>query len=236
MQSAIDQFRANMARIRNLHTIYDNLSESNTTGLDLSDMLRNELAMAVSALDSYIHEIIRLGMLEAYRGLRPRTKKFEEYKTNLNLLYESSVTPATVEWLESQIVNQPDLQKFPDIAKVLRAIAENELRQQSDALINKIKISLDQISYQNPETIKDGINLIKEFGKRGLWVEVADLVNGNDKDIKNRLKAIVERRNKIVHEADVEYPFGILREVRRDEILADTDFIEKIVEAIHTLL
>ena len=73
MQAAIDQFRRNIQRVRNLGAIYQALSAQTTQALDLSDLLRSELVMAVSALDHYIHELVRLGMLEAYQGNRVQT-------------------------------------------------------------------------------------------------------------------------------------------------------------------
>jgi hypothetical protein len=53
MQVAIDQFRANIHRVRNLHTLFTYFSTVTTTVLDLSDLLRVQLVMAVSALDHY---------------------------------------------------------------------------------------------------------------------------------------------------------------------------------------
>lgn len=66
MQAAISQFRANLERVRNLGAIYKTFRIQTTEVLDLSDILRAQLVMAVSAFDQYIHEIVRLGMLEAY--------------------------------------------------------------------------------------------------------------------------------------------------------------------------
>ena len=61
MRAAINQFRTNIERVRNLGTIYKALNAQTTDILDLSDLLRAELVMAVSAFDHYIHEIVRLG-------------------------------------------------------------------------------------------------------------------------------------------------------------------------------
>jgi len=70
MQAAIDQFRTNINRVRHLGAIYRALKAQTTEVLDLSDILRAELVMAVSALDHYIHEVTRLGILETYHGSR----------------------------------------------------------------------------------------------------------------------------------------------------------------------
>jgi len=67
MLAAINEFRTNIQRVRNLGGIYSALSVQTTSAIDLSDILRSELVMAVSALDYYVHELVRIGMLEVYR-------------------------------------------------------------------------------------------------------------------------------------------------------------------------
>lgn len=71
MQSALEQFRISIARIRALISIHNSVNAQSTPALDLSDILRAALVLAVSALDYYIHEVVTLGMLEIHRGQRP---------------------------------------------------------------------------------------------------------------------------------------------------------------------
>ena len=66
MQTAIDQFRWNLARVRNLGSLHSILSAQTTAALNLTDLLRSELVMTVSTLDLYVHEVVRLGMLECF--------------------------------------------------------------------------------------------------------------------------------------------------------------------------
>ena len=70
MQSALDQFRISIGRVRDLISIHNSVKAQSNSALDLSDMLRAALVLAVSALDYYIHEIVTLGMLEIHRGQR----------------------------------------------------------------------------------------------------------------------------------------------------------------------
>jgi len=60
MQTVINQFRTNISRVRNLGSIFGALNSQTTSVLDLSDILRAELVLAVSALDHFIHELVRL--------------------------------------------------------------------------------------------------------------------------------------------------------------------------------
>ena len=68
MQSAIDLFRISIDRVRDLIAVHNSLKAQASSVLDLSDMLRAALVLAVSALDYYIHEVVRIGMLEIHGG------------------------------------------------------------------------------------------------------------------------------------------------------------------------
>ncbi len=50
MKTSIEQFRENIARVRNLDAIYTGLIHRTTSALDLSDILRAEIVLGVSAL------------------------------------------------------------------------------------------------------------------------------------------------------------------------------------------
>jgi hypothetical protein len=71
MQSALDQFRISISRVRDLIALHNSVKAQATGALDVSDMLRAALVLAVSALDYYVHEVVTLGMLEIHRGQRP---------------------------------------------------------------------------------------------------------------------------------------------------------------------
>ncbi|MCU7242978.1 MAG: HEPN domain-containing protein [Microcystis sp.] len=71
-----------------------------------------------------------------------------------------------------------------------------------------------------------------------MWKEVASKLNKPAKDIKNQLSAIVDRRNKIAHEADIDPSYGIGSRWNIDENLVNdaVTFIEQLVENIHQVL
>ncbi|MEH2291576.1 hypothetical protein [Nostoc sp.] len=57
MQSALDQFRISIQRVRDLIALHTSVKAQATAVLDLSDILRAALVLTVSALDYYIHEV-----------------------------------------------------------------------------------------------------------------------------------------------------------------------------------
>lgn len=199
MQVAIDQFRVNIARVRNLGVIYNTLNGQTTTAIDFSDILRSELVMGVSALDYYIHEIVRLGMLEVYRGTRPETSAFLRFQISLERVRQAVSASTNNNWLD------------------------NEIRERHSWR-----------SFQQADHIADAIRLISAIS---LWEQVSTHLEMPSQDVKEQLNFIVDRRNKIVHEADMDpTPYDTRWPI--DEALVEDaiNFIEQIAEAIYDLL
>ena len=199
MQAAIDQFRVNIARVCNLGVIHNTLNVQTTAAIDLSDILRSELVMAISALDHCIHEIVRLGMLEVYRGTRPETSAFLRFQISLESVRQVISHPTNDDWLE------------------------NEVRERHSWR-----------SFQQADHIADAIRLISDIS---LWEQVSNHLGMPAQDVKEQLNLIADRRNKIVHEADMDpTPYDTRWPI--DEILVDDaiNFIEQIAKTIYDLL
>jgi hypothetical protein len=90
-------------------------------------------------------------------------------------------------------------------------------------------------SFQQPEPIADAIRLICD---KKLWEEVSTNMGSPAKDIKQQLILIVDRRNKIAHEADIDPTLSLGNRWPIDELLVNeaVDFIEQVVESIHNIL
>ena len=58
------------------------------------------------------------------------------------------------------------------------------------------------------------------------------------KDIKQQLNLIIDRRNKIAHEADIDpsYPIGNRWPIDEQSVNDAIEFLEKVVESIHNIL
>ncbi|HAS6378524.1 TPA: hypothetical protein RQJ86_000173 [Vibrio vulnificus] len=65
------------------------------------------------------------------------------------------------------------------------------------AMIQKLKV----MSFQDPNKVVDGLAFIWDESQK--WQKIAAELQCDDKSLKTDLKLIVERRNKIVHEADI---------------------------------
>lgn len=90
------------------------------------------------------------------------------------------------------------------------------------------------LSFQQPDKIADAIRLISEAS---LWKEVALKVGVSEEALKTKLRLIVERRNKIAHEADIDpsYP-GARWPIKPQDAEDALQFIVSLCEAIFDLV
>ena len=66
------------------------------------------------------------------------------------------------------------------------------------AIFQKLKV----VSYQDPDKVAEGLSYI--WGEQYKWQKIASGMTLNDKVAKQTLKLIADKRNAIVHEADID--------------------------------
>ena len=249
MQSALDEFRISINRVRELIGLHNSIQAQATSILDVSDILRSALVLAVSALDYYIHEVVTLGMLEIYRGQRSEPpvsrnssqSAFARFQVSLGSARQDRIIATDIaSWLESEIENihgsefvrQPHL-----ISSLTSAISDSLLNRLNSAswLEDEIRERLNYQSFQMPDKIADAIRLISD---KKLWDEVSAQMGKESKKIKEDLDTIINRRNQIAHEADIipRLATGERWPIDESYIEEAVDFIEEVVESIHQIL
>ena len=197
MQEEIEQFVANVSRVRDLGALVDTLESQTTNSLDFSDILRTKLVLSISALDHYVHEVVRLEMIESFRGTRQKTQQFIDFQVSLSSALASSLGGEV--WID-----------------------------------NEVRVRHGYRSFQTPDNIASAIRLIS--GIR-LWDQVAQIMGRPARDIRDTLSVIVDRRNKIAHEADMNpSPYVQRYPIDKHEVSDAVDFIEQVVRAIHASL
>ena len=195
MQPAFDQFCENLARARSLGGLAQSLSNLTTAAVDLSDILRASLVLAVSALDHFVHEFVRLGMLEVHRGNRPTTDAYLSFRVPMSAAREAIADVGRDEWLD-------------------QAIREAH----------------GWLSFQHPDKIADAIRLMSNTR---LWEQVASELGMTSRGVRAQLSAIIDRRNKIAHEADMDPTNPGNRWPINEVLVRDAiDFIERIAQEI----
>jgi hypothetical protein len=249
MQSALDQFYISIGRVRDLIALHNSVKAQATGALDVSDMLRAALVLAVSALDYYVHEVVTLGMLEIHRGQRSEPipsanttqSTFSRFQVSLGGARQDRLTAIDIaSWLEAdiqQVEGYDFLQQSQTISTLLPTISRSILNRLNNTswLESEIRERLGYQSFQQADKIADAIRYISD---KKLWDEVAIQMARPARDVKQQLNSIVDRRNKIAHEADIDPTFNIGSRWNIDEELVGdaVNFIEILVESIHHLL
>ena len=165
MKMALNQFEGNLQRANDLCSLYKALRNQTTTALELSDILRSAIVMAVSALDHYIHQAVRIGMLDAYTGNFKQTEAFQRFQVSLASVAKQTADPTSSDWLDQEIHARHGW-----------------------------------LSFEHPDKIADALRLVCDVN---VWEDVGPRMGKSATDVKARLKTIVDRRNKIAHESDV---------------------------------
>jgi len=98
---------------------------------------------------------------------------------------------------------------------------------------SEIRRSLGWQTFQRPDKVKDAISL---FDSLQLWQQVALVMGATENGVKNQLNLIIDRRNMIAHEADIEPIFKTKRPISDIDVLTTIDFIEKLGTTIYNLV
>jgi len=157
-------------------TLYSFVLNNAAAVLKPDELLRAEWAMRVSALDLYVHEVVSQNLLKIFQGSRPVC---------------------------------PGYSKLQISSDTLMRIHKNGPGISSDTAFDlEIRTRLARVTFQFPEDIADGIRMVSpielwnEIAKHSGSTPVAAKVNAGI--IKGELTQIINRRNKIVHEGDLQ--------------------------------
>lgn len=208
MDDIFNEFQNNVAQIRQIGGVYSYLKDNIRLPItDIDDILRSQIVNVISALDRYLHEKVRKGICDIFLGNRPITAKFKNFSL-------SSDTVMRI-WGDSSLT-----------------IIEREM------LINDaVSQSLKTLSFQQAVKIKDALSYLwdephkitvvaKEMGVPG--------ATDNDKQryLSQRLDLLVERRNQIAHESDMEV--NGKRAITKQEVDDAISFVEGFVNCLNT--
>lgn len=163
------------ARCDQLAALHAYIAPRVTVALDASEILRAEWMARVSALDLFIHELVAQEMVAIFEGQRTPSAQYQRFR----------------------IPNE--------LAHKLRTSAPPAA---SAAFDLEIRERLSLQTFQAPDKIADAV---RWFSDIELWNRVAVQLGAtaattieDAKALKTRLSLIVNRRNKIAHEGDLQ--------------------------------
>ena len=85
MIRAIDKFSANIGRVRELGNLHAAICNMTSKAIDTSDILRAEIVLAVSALDTLVHDIVNIGIIEIFLERDPPRTARKIFQSNYYL-------------------------------------------------------------------------------------------------------------------------------------------------------
>lgn len=95
------------------------------------------------------------------------------------------------------------------------------------ALVRKFKI----VSFQDPAKVADGLSYIWHETQK--WQKISQSLGMTDAMVRTQLKLIADRRNAIVHEADIDPLTGAKNPITKAESDSSLAFLEKCGDAIY---
>ncbi|WP_036285654.1 HEPN domain-containing protein [Methylocystis sp. ATCC 49242] len=120
MHSAVKVFENSITDARGLSGLHAFLSENVKAPISFDDLLRFQIVYTVSAFDKLMHDLIRIGMLEAYLGKRPITARF--HSETITIKFHSSLVGATTPpkevLFEQEIARKLSYLSFQDPDKI----------------------------------------------------------------------------------------------------------------------
>ena len=122
MIRSLDIFQTNLDRVRSIHAVYLHLSGLVTPAIDLTDLLRAEMVLIVSALDHFVHELTRLGMLEIWRRNRTATPSYRTFSVSLDVTTQLAGGSAGDVHLEAEIRTSHSYQSFQQPDRIAEAV------------------------------------------------------------------------------------------------------------------
>lgn len=100
-------------------------------------------------------------------------------------------------------------------------------------LYASLKKRLSKDSFQSSRNIEYALGLI---GKKKIWSALSNVMGDTADNIKNTLDLIVQRRNQIAHEADIEIHTGTYRPISQSTVDDCRAFLSTLVTSIDQLL
>jgi hypothetical protein len=201
----IKHFEAVWTRCAELSALHAYLANRVSAVLHPDELLRSEWVARLSALDLYVHELVAQRMLAIFEGRLPPTPAYLRFQVPTETLDRIRGAPSSLE-----------------------ASAGFDL---------EVRSQLSRNTFQHPDNIADAVRLCCGVE---LWNEVAIRLGATPqnkitiaKGLRRDLSLIVERRNKIAHEGDLQPT--ISREpwpISQADVAFVANHIEKIVRAI----
>jgi hypothetical protein len=202
-------FESVWARCAHLSAVHAYLAANVAGALRPEELLRAEWVARVSALDLYVHELVAQQMLAVFNGTRAPCPGYLRF----------SLSTETV-------------------SRIRAAAGPHDAGAAFDL---EVREKLSFLTFQDPDKIADAIRM---FSPIELWNSVAIKLGANEgskvtmaQQLKRDMSRIVDRRNKVAHEGDLQPTLP--REpwpISQADLVIVSDVIERVVRAIDAVV
>lgn len=200
MRNPKNTWNLNLQNVKNMHWLHEQLSKV-VPAMDLSDILRAEYVLIVSAFDCYVHDVVLQGMTNMFSGSKPDSRAYNEFCLPMSAVKQLLVSTDSA--IRESIFN----------ASVKKLLAKD--------------------SYQSPKSVEYAMNLIN---LKNVWHKVGLKLSMPSKDVVLKLGLIIQRRNKIAHEADIHDLVSMDKTaIDRSDVDDTFAFLDQIVTAIEEI-
>lgn len=215
MNNAKNIFAAGITQTRQMTALYDHfINDLHIPHEQVADILRFQIVYAVSGFDRLLHELIRKGVIEILFNRRVKTNKFLSHAFKAETLLKAieysdpSYIPASPQETTEYVVNKDMSEK------------------------------LSFLSFQAPDKVKDGLSIIwNESQKMAIIADDIGIagatINDRQKTLEQELSLIVQRRNQIAHEGDIDAVTNLKRDITKQQAEDAVNFISNVGLSIH---
>ncbi|MCM5664199.1 HEPN domain-containing protein [Galbibacter mesophilus] len=160
-------FDKGINRVRNIDTLFIHLTTVlGFKPIDVSDLLRSEIVYSLSSFDRLVHDLVKLGMLDSFKGNRTPTNAYKNFSISLNqfdAINNASVPPAAFIF-EQTISSAHKHLSFQDPDKVSEALSliwhENhkwqKIATEMGMTQNNLKTELKNIVIRRNQIVHEG--------------------------------------------------------------------------------
>jgi hypothetical protein len=213
----IAHFEVLWKRCSELSALHAYLASNVTGALHPEEILRAEWVARVAALDPYVHELTAQRMVAIFEGRLPSTPGYQRFV----------VPNETLDRIRQAIVA-----KAPSVVMTPASA--------SAAFDLHVRTNLGRKTFQYPDDIADAVRLCSGVE---LWNEVASHLGAPPanksaaaKSMKKTLSLVIERRNKIAHEGDLQPPPREPWPISQADVAFVAQQLERIVRAIDAVV
>lgn len=160
----LKQFNSSIEVVRQKDEIIQFLSAH---GQSILEIRQSQIILLMSALDLYIHDIVKYCIIQKFNGNQTKTKQYKELLIPMQSVELAIQNPESLEWLDEVITSINQYKSFTSYGKIknqLEAVgikskkfSELVLKTESDFgvsdLIEKLRSLRNRLAHQDQESI-----------------------------------------------------------------------------------